>query len=588
MTKLSSIQSPKDLQSLSIDELKSLAQEIRHNIIDVMAVNGGHLGSNMGIVELTLALHQTYNSPSDKFIFDVSHQVYVHKMLTGRLAQFPTIRQHKGLSGFSHPEESEHDHFFAGHAGTALSLALGVAKSRDLNSETFHVLPIIGDATFTCGLALEALNNIPQDLKRFTIILNDNTMSISDNVGAITHILEGKKETCSSFFKQHGLNYVGPIDGHNIEELLDTLEQVKESDHPTLLHVLTVKGKGLEIAEENPIPWHGCSPFDKVTGKKSGTPSKPKFPQVFGRHLLKMAEKDPSIVTVTPAMPLGSCITELMDKCPERCIDVGIAEGHSVTYSGGIGSDANKKVVCSIYATFLQRAFDNLFQDVCLQQIPVVFALDRSGIATGDGATHHGIYDISFLNAMPNMVICQPRDGHVLKELLESSFSWKKPTTIRYPNMATEEPDLPIKKRHLGKGEVLTKGTDIALISLGHMNQVAFSVRDLLAKENISVTIVDPIFVKPLDSELLTDVFLSHKYVATIEEHSVNAGMGILINTFAIRNGFSNVQIRNFGIPDTFIHQGSHNKILASIGLDPESIAQQILKDYAQEKVPAL
>ncbi|NGX37466.1 MAG: 1-deoxy-D-xylulose-5-phosphate synthase [Chlamydiae bacterium] len=585
MSILPKIRDPADLKNLSLDQLKSLSKEIRQKIIDVMAINGGHLGSNMGIVELSIALHRTFHSPDDRFIFDVSHQTYPHKLLTGRQDQFPTIRQYKGLSGFAHPEESPHDHFFAGHAGTALSLGLGVAKARDLQESAFHVIPIIGDATFTCGLSLEALNNIPQDLKRFIIVLNDNNMSISNNVGAITKILDQKAKLCAPFFEQYGLQYIGPIDGHDLPELLKVFESLKNCEKPTILHVLTVKGKGLEIAEQNPIPWHGCAPFDKVTGEKvAKASSKPKFPQIFGKHLLKMAEKDPSIVTVTPAMPHGSCIAPLLEKFPERSIDVGIAEGHSVTYCGGIASDPNRKVVCSIYSTFLQRAFDNLFQDVCLQKLPVLFALDRSGIATGDGATHHGIYDISFLNAMPNMVICQPRNGHVLKELLESAFAWKRPTAIRYPNMGTEEPDLPIQKRKLGKGEILEKGTDVALIALGHMCSIALDVRALLAQEGISATVVDPIFVKPLDTELLTNVFMSHKYVATIEEHAVNSGLGVLINTFCVRNGFSDVEMHNFGIPETFLHQGGHKEMLASIGLDPESIAAQILKDYAEGK----
>ena len=582
---LPQIQNPEDLKDLTLDQLQALSQEIRQKIIDVMAINGGHLGSNMGIVELTIALHRTFHSPEDRFIFDVSHQTYPHKLLTGRQDQFPTIRQYKGLSGFAHPEESPHDHFFAGHAGTALSLGLGVAKARDLQNEIPHIIPIIGDATFTCGLSMEALNNIPHDLKRFIIVLNDNNMSISQNVGAITKILDQKAKHCSPFFEEYGLQYIGPIDGHDLPELLKVLESLKNCEKPTLLHVLTVKGKGLEVAEQNPIPWHGCAPFDKVTGEKvAKASSKPKFPQIFGTHLLKMAESDPTIVTVTPAMPHGSCIAPLLEKYPERSIDVGIAEGHAVTYSGGIASNPNQKVVCSIYSTFLQRAFDNLFQDVCLQKFPVLFALDRSGIATGDGATHHGIYDIAFLNAMPNMVICQPRNGHLLKELLESAFDWKQPTAIRYPNMGTEEPDMPIQKRKLGKGEILEKGTDVALIALGHMCTTALEIRMLLAQEDISASVVDPIFVKPLDSELLANVFMSHKVVVTIEEHAVNSGLGVLINTFCVRNGFSDVSMYNFGIPETFLHQGGHKEMLASIGLDAKSIAAQIAKDYVEKQ----
>lgn len=580
---LPSIASPHDLKHLSLRELTQLAEELRETIIDVMAINGGHLGSNMGIIELTLALHKVFESPQDRFIFDVSHQCYPHKILTGRSAQFPTIRQYKGLSGFTNPEESPHDHFFAGHAGTALSLALGVAKARDLNEETFHVVPIVGDAAFTCGLTLEALNNLDPHLKRFLIVLNDNNMSISNNVGAITKILDPKKGSPASFFSQYGLSYIGPIDGHNLPALLSCLESLQHLDRPTLLHVVTVKGKGLEAAEANPIPWHGCSPFDKVTGLKLATGvKKNKFPSIFGTHLLKMATEDPSLVAVTPAMPLGSCITPFMDTFPDRCLDVGIAEGHAVTFAGGLASDPSKKVVCAIYATFLQRAFDNLFQDVCLQKAPVVFALDRSGIATGDGITHHGIYDISFLNAMPNMVICQPRDGHVLKELLESAFEWKRPTAIRYPNIDTEEPPLSIERRPLGKGEILQQGSHIALITLGHMCNVGFEVSQLLQKEGISVTIVDPIFVKPLDSELLTDIFMSHSCVVTIEEHAINSGLGMVINSFATRNNLADIPVLNFGIPETFFHQGTHKEMLQSLGLDPLSIAQQIIKDYAK------
>lgn len=581
MNLLDTIAGPRDLNSLSPIDLEDLAKDIRCRIIDVMAINGGHLGSNMGIVELSIALHKVFDSPTDRFIFDVSHQSYPHKLLTGRQEAFPTIRQFKGLSGFTNPEESVHDHFFAGHAGSALSLALGVAKSRDLNGEDFHVLPIVGDATFTCGLSLEALNNLPVDLKRLIVVLNDNNMSISMNVGAITKILS--KES-APFFERYGFEYVGPVDGHNLKELIPLLENLKGRERPILLHALTVKGKGLEVAERNPISWHGCSPFDKVTGEKvAKTSSKPKFPQIFGRHLEKMAEKDPSIVTVTPAMPLGSCISPLMKKQPTRCIDVGIAEGHSVTYAGGIASDPSKKVVCSIYSTFLQRAFDNLFQDVCLQKLPVLFALDRSGIATGDGITHHGIYDISFLNAMPNMVICQPRNGHVLKELLESVFDWKRPTALRYPNMGTSEPDLPIQKRRLGKGEILEKGTDIAIVALGHMMETAKEVRTLLKGQGIEVTLVDPIFVKPLDSELFANIFMSHKCVVTLEEHAVNSGLGVIVNTFAIRNGFREVSLLNFGVPETFLHQGSHKEMLQSMGLDAETLADQIANEYAEE-----
>ncbi|HSX12222.1 MAG TPA: 1-deoxy-D-xylulose-5-phosphate synthase [Rhabdochlamydiaceae bacterium] len=620
---LSKIESPKDLKKLSIAELEQLAEEIRQKIIDVMAINGGHLGSNLGIVELTIALHKVFDSPDDKFIFDVSHQTYPHKIITGRLETFAKIRQYKGLCGFASPKESPHDHFYAGHAGTALSLGLGVAKNRDLLGREEYILPVIGDASLTCGLVSEALNNIPPDLKRFILVLNDNNMSISKNVGAITHILnrllnsptsnkiysgiekffssipnlgkgliKGSRRvresvknliSCAAFFEQYGLSYIGPIDGHNISKLIAILEALKESPRPILLHVHTVKGKGMESAGKNPIEWHGCKPFDKVTGKMVASSSaKPTFPKVFGKQILKMAENDPSLVCITPAMPLGSCLDHFMEKFPQRCLDVGIAEGHAVTFAGGIAYGKKMKVVCSIYATFLQRALDNLFQDVCLQELPVVFALDRGGLSPADGSTHHGVYDISFLNAMPNMVICQPRNGHLLKELLESAFSWGRPTAIRYPNLPTEEPELPIQRRELGTAEILHSGEEIAIIALGHMCTIASEVRDILVAEGLNPTVIDPVFVKPLDTEVFYDILMTHKMVITLEEHSVNAGFGIIFNSFAIRNGFQSNQILNFGIPEMYVDQGTHKELLLEIGLDAESIARKILKELSQ------
>lgn len=616
---LPNIHSPRDLKKLPLEELPQLAQEIRQTIIDVLSINGGHLASNLGIVELTLALHYVFDSPDDKLIFDVSHQTYPHKLLTGRQKLFPKIRQFKGLCGFAHPKESPHDHFFAGHAGTALSLALGVAKNRDLAKRRDHILPILGDASLTCGVTLEALNNIPKDLQRFIVILNDNNMSISHNVGAITKILSrllnnptsnrmyhefemllGKigpavakqgfkiKESIKNlvstapFFEQFGLSYVGPIDGHDTSKLVATLMELREASQPTLLHVLTVKGQGMETATQNPISWHGCKPFDKGTGKfLAATSSKPTFPQIFGQHLLKMADNDPSLVTVTPAMPAGSCLEEFMLKFPERCLDVGIAEGHSVTYCGGIAYGKKMKVVASIYATFLQRALDNLFQDVCLQELPVVFAVDRAGISGPDGSTHHGIYDISFLNAMPNMVICQPRNGKVLRELLESSFSWGRPAAIRYPNMTTDDSSENLQKRELGTAEVLAEGKGIAIVALGHMCQTAMRVREILMEKGIEATVIDPVFVKPLDSDLFCRILHDHKVLITIEEHSLQGGLGMVMNSFIVRNGFNHLQVINFGIPDTYVEQGSHKELTLQLGLDAESIAARIMQEFA-------
>lgn len=622
---LQTIQKPDDLKTLTLEQLNQLAAEIRKRIIEVMSVNGGHLGSNLGAIELTIALHKVFNSPTDKFIWDVSHQTYTHKLLTGRQERFHQIRQFKGLCGFCHPKESPYDHFYAGHAGTALSLSLGAAHNRDLNNRDEYVLPIIGDATLTCGVSLEALNNIPKHLKRFIMILNDNNMSISKNVGAIKHILsrmlsnptthklhqeidtlvskipsygnffarQGHKITealknlvsPAVFFEHYGLSYIGPIDGHDINNLIEVFEDLKDSNWPVVVHVITNKGQGMEEAIKNPVSYHGARPFCRDTGKFIPNPTaKPTFPKIFGAHLLKMAEKDRSIVTVTPAMSAGSCLDDFMHKYPDRCLDVGIAESHSVTFCGGLAYGKQLKVVLSIYSTFLQRGLDNLFHDVCLQELPVVFAIDRAGISGPDGSTHHGIYDISFLNAMPNMIITQPRNGHVLKELLESAFSWGRPAAIRYPNMATDVPDAPITYRQLGKAEILAEGNDLLIVSLGHMNNTALKVREQLLAHDISATILDPVFVKPLDADLLCTLLMSHTKIVTIEEHSVTSGLGAILNHFLLRQGYNNVQVLNLGVPETFLDQGSHADLINEIGLTPEKICHSILNHFSWKK----
>lgn len=622
---LEKIKSPSDLRDLPIHDLYTLASEVRSRIIEVMAVNGGHLASNLGAVELTIALHKCFNSPHDKFIWDVSHQTYTHKILTGRNKEFSKIRQHNGLCGFSNPKESPHDHFYAGHAGTALSLALGVAKTRDLTNDNNYIIPIIGDATLTCGMSLEAMNNISKEMKKFILILNDNAMSISENVGAITKILSrilnnpttdkiyhefdaliskipsvgetiskhGQKITESiknlvspaAYFEQYGLSYIGPIDGHDIKKLVEVFEAIKTAEWPIVLHINTNKGHGMDEAIKNPTSYHGAKPFNLETGKFLPVTSEaPTFPKIFGKTLLAMAEKDSSLVAVTPAMSAGSCLDDFIKKFPDRCMDVGIAESHAVTFSGGLAYGGKLKVVTSIYATFLQRALDNLFHDVCLQELPVVFAVDRAGISGPDGSTHHGIYDISFLNAMPNMVITQPRNGHVLKELLESAFSWNLPTAIRYPNLATTEQDSPILHRTLGKAEILRKGNGVLILPLGHMYLTALSVAEKLEEYGMNPTVLDPVFLKPLDEELLLDLFETHEYVITIEEHAVSSGLGSIVNNFVNRANCRSIQTLNFGIPHVFIEQGSHKDILNALGLTPEHITQSIVNYFEFKK----
>lgn len=616
---LSNILGPGDIKSLSFQELEDLAAEIRQRIISVLSVNGGHLASNLGMVELTLALHYVFNTPNDKLIYDVSHQTYTHKLLTGRNSHFEGIRKYKGLCGFSHPEESQYDHFYAGHAGTALSLALGVAKNRALHKRDEYIIPVIGDATLTCGMVLEALNNLPHDIKRFIVVLNDNAMSISNNVGAITNILgrilgvpmmnkfrseksskehleahierwaraksmlkiESGMTSPPAFFEQYGLSYTGPIDGHDIKKLIQQLNVLKKAEGPCLLHVVTTKGKGMPEAMQNPITHHGAKPFNPDSGKFLPNPSsKPTFPKVFGKHILEMAKKDPQILAVTPAMSFGSCLDSFKKEFPDRCIDVGIAEAHSVTYCAGIAYGQEMKVFSSIYATFLQRALDNVFHDVCLQKIPVVFAIDRAGISGADGPTHHGIYDIGFLKVMPNIVICQPRDGKVLKELMNEAFNWKLPTAIRYPNKITEEDDGVLQKRAFGKGEVLIQGKDILIIALGHMNTEALQVHNKLKERGIESTVFDPIFIKPLDEEKLEELLQTHSMVVTIEEHSVHGGLGNTINQYLVQNQKLHIQVLNKGIPDLYLQQGSRDELLSEIGLLPDQITEDIIECF--------
>lgn len=610
-----------NLKTLSSNDLNLLAHEIRKRIIHVLSINGGHLSSNLGIVELTIAMHAVFDSPFDKFIFDTGHQTYAHKILTGRNSKFNTLRQFKGTSGFSSPEESIHDHFSSGHAGTAFSLGLGLAKNRDLNLENYHIVPFLGDASFTCGLTLEALNNIPNDLRRFVVILNDNKMAISENVGNFKNILsrflnnpkanklyleiqnklskipnlgpllaeQGRKikeslknlVSSATFFEHFGLSYVGPIDGHNIKTLVETFSDVKKMEKPVLVHVLTKKGQGLAAATDNPTNYHGVKSFDVESGKlKISNCSQLTFPEIFGKTILTLAEKDPSLFVLSPAMISGSCLTEFKQRFPNRCIDVGIAEGHCVSYAGGLAFKEKARVIVSIYSSFLHRALDNLFHDVCLQKLPVIFAIDRAGLSGPDGTSHHGIYDIGFLVAMPNLIIAQPRNGNILKELLFSCFSYKRPVAIRYPNLPTEEYPAPTTVREIGKGDILKKGKELAIIALGHHYKTALEISAILLPMGLDITIIDPVFLKPLDFELFWDLFSSHEFIVTIEEHSIKNGLGSIINNFAAANGFNKNRIVNFAIVDTFVQHGRNELLLKDLGLDAETIAKNILKEF--------
>jgi 1-deoxy-D-xylulose-5-phosphate synthase len=623
MSILNKISSPSDIKNLSIKDLNLLSCEIRNRIINVLSKNGGHLASNLGVVELSIAMHYVFNSPVDKFLFDVSHQTYTHKILTNRNKNFDTIRKFKGLCGFSNPEESNHDHFFQGHAGTSVSLSLGLAKKRDLLNQNEHILPLIGDASLTCGLTLEALNNIDKNLKNFIIILNDNDMSISKNVGNIKNILRkilsnpkankfyldlqnliskiptlGKKivkqnesiidtlkkfVTPAAFFDHFNLSYTGPIDGHDIKKLIDTFNNIKNSDKPIVMHVVTTKGKGMEKAILNPTSYHGVKPFNLETGDFLSS-SKTTFPKTFGKAILNLAKKDDKIVVISPAMLKGSSLDEFNKTFPNRCFDVGIAEGHALSFAAGLASEKKLKVVVSIYSTFLQRAFDNLYHDICLQKLPIVFAIDRAGISGPDGATHHGIYDISFLNAMPNLIIAQPRDGNILKDLLFSSFDFKKPIAIRYPNLETIDTK-DSKKINLDSFEILSKGEDLLIISIGHMYKDALKIKEILNKKNINPTILDPIFLKPLNKDLFIELFQSHKKIITIEENSIKSSFASILNNFLIENNLNDLKVLNFALPDDFISHGKNQDLLDDLNLNPEKMSNKILDTFYKDNL---
>jgi len=624
MKYLKNIHCPADLKKIPVDKLDILASEVRQHIINVLSVTGGHLASNLGSVELSIAMHYVFSSPEDKFIFDVSHQCYTHKLLTGRHDEkFSSIRKSGGYSGFCHPEESPHDHYYAGHAATALSLGLGEAEKRDLLQENAHIIPVIGDATLTCGLALEALNNISRKMNRFVVLLNDNAMSISRNVGHITHILSrlisnpttnklvmelerliAKIPKCGTllaekshklagsvknlvspapFFEQFGLSYIGPIDGHDIKKMVAVFQEIKDSDGPVLVHLFTKKGAGVEKAEKDPITFHGVKPFDPKTceflpAKKNAPPS---FPKLFGKYILELGEQDKRIATITPATSRGSQLDPFMDRFPERSFDVGIAEGHAVTFAGGLAKGGKLKVFCAVYATFLQRAFDNLFHDVCLQKSPVIFAVDRAGLAMADGATHHGIFDISFLRTMPNMIICQPRNGQLLKDLMYSALDWNQPTAIRYPNIATEAATEPPSVRRVGKADVLHKGSELLIVTLGHMYQKAFELKERLQEYGVEPTIVDAVFVKPLDTELLSELMLTHQKVVTIEEHSLKGGLGDEVNQFLLGHSYEQTQVINFGILQNFFHHATYDELLEKNQMSTEQMTKRIASQFS-------
>ncbi|HVS53837.1 MAG TPA: 1-deoxy-D-xylulose-5-phosphate synthase [Opitutaceae bacterium] len=631
---LETLRGPQDVKALTPAQLPQLAQEIREELIAVTAKNGGHIGPNLGVVELTIALHRVFDSPADQFVFDVAHQGYVHKLLTGRGGDFfRKLRQTGGASGFLYRPESAHDSFGAGHAGTALSSALGMATARDLRGTGEHVIAICGDAAFTCGVTLEALNNVVSSTKRLIVVLNDNEWSIAKNVGAISRYLnristsptynklhhdveaffksfptgiemnriyqKWKRETKdffveSSLFEKFGLRYLGPVDGHNLDALAKNLEFAKQCDVPVLIHVLTKKGKGLVAALEHPEKFHGSGPFDPITGesKKAAAGTPPNYQDVFGEALARFARADANIVGITGAMPSGTGLSHLAAAVPAQFFDVGIAEEHAVLFAAGMATKGFRPV-CAIYSTFLQRAYDQVIHDVALQNLPVTFCLDRAGLSPNDGPTHHGLFDLAYLRCVPNATIMQPKDEDELVDMLHTSLHLPGPGFIRYPRGAGV--GAKIKERPaalaVGHAEVLREGSNIMIWALGNMVPDALKLAARLATaENISVGVVNARFVKPLDRALLLSHAACIPLLVTMEDHVLAGGFGSAVLE-ALQESDCPAAVERIGWPDKFVEHGTNVEILrAAYGLAPDDIYRRVLdrwRNLSAERVEA-
>lgn len=618
---LERISSPNDVKRLSRPELDQLAAEVRETLIRVCAANGGHLAPNLGVVELTIALMRVLDLPKDVICWDVSHQSYVHKLLTGRFDRFHTLRQAGGISGFSMRAESEYDAFGAGHASTAISSALGMATARDLAGRNETIVAVIGDGAMTGGLAYEAINNAGLLKTNFLVILNDNEMSIAPNVGSIASYLgmlrskplftKGREfvkeildhvplgETARRalataemagmrfgfpehkapvIFEEMGFRYIGPLDGHDRDSLTDVISNARKIPGPVLLHVKTVKGKGFDIAEGDSRTFHGVGPgvYHPDEGKleKKGA-ARPTHSQAFADALIAAAERDPRIVGVTAAMPDGTGLAKFAKRFPDRYFDVGIAEAHAVCFAAG-ASTRGIKPVCAIYSTFLQRAYDQVIHDVAIQQLPVVFALDRAGFVGDDGPTHMGLYDIAYLRTLPGMTIMAPRNEHEIAPMLEHALSLDAPTALRYPRGSTSgKHDEAIAPIVHGKAEVLRRGNDVAILALGNTVDVALDAFDLLAAEGIRPTVINARFVAPLDEMLLLELGETHRRIMTLEEHSLAGGFGSAVVEFMNDRGLG-VTVERIGVPNVFVQQNSQAAQRAQIGLSAENVAARV------------
>lgn len=614
---LEKIQSSQDLRTLSRGDLYALAAEIRREIIKTTSKTGGHLAPSLGVVELAIALHLCYDTPTDKIIWDVGHQSYAHKLLTGRYANFGSLRTMGGISGFPRMDESEHDAFGTGHSSTSISAALGYAMARDMANEDYHVVAVIGDGAMTGGMAFEALNHAGHLGTKITVILNDNEMSIAPNVGALSNYLTRLRtdptvrrvkgdielllrkipaigETVvkaaqrvkdslkyllvpGMLFEELGFKYYGPIDGHNIDLLTATFTEVKKRNDPVLLHVLTTKGRGYRPAETNASAFHGLGPFDIDTGKKKKSPSTiPSYTKVFGDTLVELAEQNERIVAITAAMPSGTGLDDFARRFPNRFYDVGIAEQHAVTFAAGLAAGGYKPVV-AVYSTFMQRGYDQIVHDVCLQNLPVVFALDRAGLVGEDGPTHHGVFDLTYLRSLPNMVLMAPKDGRELKQMLRTAIEHSGPAAVRYPRLDCPYPvgDESWPTLPIGKGEVLRQGGDLLLVAVGAMVLTALEAAELLSRQGIEATVVNARFIKPLDQDLLLRYAAKIGRVVTLEENTVLGGFGSAVLELFAASGIT-VSTLCLGVPDYFVPHGSRQEQLELIGLTPESICKTV------------
>jgi len=618
MAKLEEIKSPADLKKQSIKELEELAQDIRDQIVMVTSKNGGHLSPSLGVVELTIALHKVFDFSKDKIVWDVGHQSYAHKLLTGRLERFHTLRQENGISGFPRMTESRYDHFNTGHAGTSISAALGFASARDLKGESNDVVAFIGDGAMTAGLAFEGLNNAGAMKKDIIVILNDNEMSISPNVGALSAHMNniisgelynkmrkeidivltmipsvGKQMTDFSHrvedaikgvfvpgrvFEDFGFKYFGPLDGHNMELMIDTIGSVRKLKGPRLIHVVTKKGKGYKPAEENPGSFHGTGPYEIATGKKVPA-KKTNYTSIFSKTIVELAGEDEKIVAVTAAMRDGTGLVAFAEKYPDRLFDAGIAEQHAVTFSAGLAAEGYKPVV-AIYSTFLQRAYDQLVHDVCNMNLPVMFAIDRAGIVGDDGSTHQGVFDISYLKGIPNMTIMAPKDENELRHMLYTGLKLSGPSAVRYPRgeVIGVPLDQDYKELKVGQGELLAEGNDLLICAVGNRVCEALKAAEKLEEEGHSVAVINARFIKPLDSKLILKWALRCKRILTVEEGILAGGFGSGVFEELRKLGMDKVIGKSLGVPDAFIKHAPQKVSRKKCGIDADGIYKKSLE----------